>query len=125
MRFVAGLFKSSEISDELDHQYIYRGDHNQTLRDDVKWRAGHMNTENSYWESVRSDISWQLSDGSSLSMNGPLKSNRPLERTVDQQALAQHPFFKNAQLVRDSFRTFYRSDGQLSSSRSTGFGEPY
>lgn len=110
MRFVAGLFEKREIVDELD-QYIYKGDHNPRLCGDIKWRAAHMNSENSYWESVRSDISWQLSEGSALSMHGPLTSNRALERMVDKQALGQHSFFKNAQLVRDSFRTFYRTDG--------------
>ena len=44
---------------------------------------------------------------------GPKDCLQPLSRFVDKQALSNHPFYKDAQVVRNPFRTFHRSDGFL------------
>ena len=44
---------------------------------------------------------------------GPRDGLRPIQRHVEKQVLGAHPFYKNAQLVRNPFRTFHRSDGFL------------
>ena len=111
LRFVGGLSEDIELTRELD-RLTFLGDNNASLRSDIEWRANHIGTDISYWESVGSDMPWQLSEGGALNMNGPFKGNHSAKREVDRQMLAQHPFFENAQLVRDPFRTFHRSDGK-------------
>jgi len=56
---------------------------------------------------------WQLSEGLAMGMQGPRDGLRPLTRYVDKQTLSSHPFYKDAQLVRNPFRTFHRGDGFL------------
>ena len=48
-----------------------------------------------------------------MGIQGPRDGLRPLTRHVDRQTLSFHPFYRNAQLVRNPFRTFHRSDGFL------------
>ena len=48
-----------------------------------------------------------------MGMQGPRDGLRPLSRHVDKQTLSSHPFYKDAQLVRNPFRTFHRGDGML------------
>ena len=110
LRFIAGLSKDQELTQELD-QITFEGDNNEKLRPDIEWRAEHVGTEISYWESVESDIPWQLTEGGALHMKGPSKGARITKRESNRQSLASHAFFKNAQLVRDPFRAFHRSDG--------------
>ena len=112
LRVVASLSKDTELTRELD-RLTFQGDNDASLRSDIEWRASHVGTDIGYWESVGSDMPWQLSEGSALNMNGPFKGSRSAKREIDRQMLAQHPFFKTAQLVRDSFRTFHRSDGNV------------
>ena len=112
LRFIAGLSRNKDITKELD-QHTFRGDHNTGLQRDIEWRADHLGMEVNYWESVGSDLPWQLSEGSALYMNEPFKGNRGTKQDIDHLSLARLPFFKSAQLVRDPFRTFHRSDGQM------------
>ena len=102
LRFVAGLRKDTKPTSELD-RLTFQSDNNLSLRSDIEWRANHVGTNISYWESVGSDMPWQLSEGGALNMNGPFKGSRSTKREIDRQMLAQHPFFEHAQLVRDSF----------------------
>lgn len=48
-----------------------------------------------------------------MGMQGPRDGLRPLTRHVDKQTLSTHPFYKDAQLVRNPFRIFHRADGFL------------
>ena len=111
LRFLASLSRNNRLTRELD-QLTFQGDNNATLRSDIEWRANHVGTNIGYWESVGSDMPWQLSEGNALNMNGPFKGHRTAKRDIDRQSIARHPFFENAQLVRDPFRTFHRSDGE-------------
>ena len=112
LRFISSVFKKIHLCNELDHD-TFQSDKNAKLRSDIEWRADHVGTAISYWESVESDMPWQLSEGSALYMSGPFKGIRATKRDIDHQALARHPFFEECQLVRDPFRAFHRSDGQF------------
>jgi len=70
------------------------GDKIKNLRDDIYWRAEHLGTTVSYWNLVKSDMPWQLSEGISLDDHvGPDMGDKPTGRNIDKQALSKHPFF--------------------------------
>ena len=111
LHFVAILSKNKWLARDLG-QLTFKGDNNAMLRSDIEWRADQVGKSISYWESVGSDLPWQLLESSALYMNGPFNGKRTTKHDIDHQTLARHPFYKNTQLVRDSFRTFHRSDGR-------------
>lgn len=90
--------------------------------DNLKWRNTHLGlaedwqTLTDYWTASISDISRQLAEGLSKSKWGPLAGLHPTLWQSDKQALHKHGFFSSAQLVRDPFRCFHRSDGTSNSS---------
>lgn len=92
----------------------HRGDRNPKLRGDLEWRAEHLNTELTFWELVASDMPWQISDGLPICASGPLGRIKPVINSYDFRILSSHPAFLDAQLVRNEFRFFHRSDGSLS-----------
>ena len=109
LRFIARLSNDHELTQELD-QITFEDDNNEKLRPDIEWRAQHVGTDVSYWGSVESDIPWQLAEGGALH-KGPTQGARITKREASRQSITNHAFFKNAQLVRDTFRAFHRSDG--------------
>ena len=44
---------------------------------------------------------------------GPKDGLAPVHRHIDKQTLSLFPFYENAHMVRDPFRTFHRGDGFL------------
>ncbi|PGH07860.1 hypothetical protein GX51_01570 [Blastomyces parvus] len=91
----------------------HRGDRNAKLRGDLEWRADHLNTELTFWELVASDMPWQIADGLPICASGPLGRIKPVINSYDFRVLSSHPAFIDAQLVRNEFRFFHRSDGFL------------
>ena len=89
------------------------------LLDDLKWRTTHLglasdwNTVPDFWTSCASDIPWQLTEGVSLPLYGPLDGLRPTLWQSDTQALHKNAFFESAQFVRDPLRCFHRGDGKF------------
>ena len=106
------LHDKSELHDDLNES-TWRADRNANLHKDVDWRGGHLDMKPSFWNLVDSDMPWQLSEGLAMGSMGPRDGLQPILRHVDRQILSSHPFYKNAQLVRNPFRTFHRSDGFL------------
>ena len=86
--------------------------------DDLKWRtswlglADDWETLPDFWTTSNSDVPCQLTEGLMMSNYGPLDGLRPTLWHSDQQVLHKHKFFGSAQLVRDIFRFFHRSDGK-------------
>ena len=92
----------------------WKADQNASLHTDVDWRADHMALGHDFWTLVASDMPWQLSEGLAMGTGGSPKDGfRQINRQIDKQILSSHPFYKDAQLVRNPFRTFHRSDGFL------------
>ena len=92
----------------------WKADQNASLHSDVDWRADHMALGHDFWTLVASDMPWQLSEGLAMGTGGSPKDGfRQINRQIDKQILSLHPFYKDAQLVRNPFRTFHRSDGFL------------
>ncbi|KAG5297503.1 CorA-like Mg2+ transporter domain-containing protein [Histoplasma ohiense] len=56
---------------------------------------------------------WQISDGLPICASGPLGRIKPVINSYDFRILSSHPAFLDAQLVRNEFRFFHRSDGFL------------
>jgi len=82
--------------------------------DDLQWRAKHLGLETDFWSDVRADIPYQLTEVNAIEYpSGPLDGPCPLSSPILQQTLWENPFYKNAQLVRNPFRCFHRSDGVL------------
>ncbi|KAH0565257.1 hypothetical protein GP486_001354 [Trichoglossum hirsutum] len=107
------------LNPQLDHIAL-SGNNNETLVDDIKWRAGHLGTSMGYWNLVESDMPWQLSEGVDQWQSVKDKL-APVGRDVEKQQLSTHPSFRNSQLVRSIFRCFHRADGLLLTlSPSTG-----
>ncbi|PGH03793.1 hypothetical protein AJ79_07269 [Helicocarpus griseus UAMH5409] len=104
--------KTLDKSEPLNWE-CHRGDRNKSLRADLEWRADHLNTDLTFWELVASDMPWQISDGLPICASGPLGRIKPVVNSKDFQILSSHPAFLDAQLVRNEFRTFHRSDGFL------------
>ncbi|OAX85293.1 hypothetical protein ACJ72_00323 [Emergomyces africanus] len=104
--------KASAGPDPLDWE-CHRGDRNAKLRGDLEWRADHLNTDLTFWELVASDMPWQISDGLPICASGPLGRIKPVMNSYDFRILSSHPAFLDAQLVRNEFRFFHRSDGFL------------
>ncbi|KAL8866196.1 MAG: hypothetical protein Q9174_006444, partial [Haloplaca sp. 1 TL-2023] len=106
------LSKFTELEDELN-QSSWKNDHNSSLQSDVEWRSGHLGMPANYWNLVTSDMPWQLTEGLTMGMNGPMEGLQPINRHIDQQTLTIHPFYKDSHMVRNLFRCFHRSDGIL------------
>jgi len=91
----------------------WKADQNASLHHDIDWRADHLAMKPDFWTLVSSDMPWQLTEGLAMGTQGPKDGLQPISRHVDRQTLASHPFYKDAQLVRNPFRTFHRGDGFL------------
>jgi hypothetical protein len=79
---------------------------------DLEWRAKHLGMESDYWTDVQADIPYQITEVNALEYpSGPLDGPCPLSSSIVEQTLWDHPFYKNAQLVRNPYRCFHRSDG--------------
>ncbi|KAL9629688.1 MAG: hypothetical protein Q9164_006768, partial [Protoblastenia rupestris] len=101
-----------ELQHDLD-QSTWKADQNASLHHDIDWRADHLALEPTFWNLVSSDMPWQLSEGLSMGSLCPKDGLAPIGRHVETQTLSMHPFYKDANLVRDPFRTFHRGDGFL------------
>lgn len=106
------LNKKKEMHEDLNES-TWKADRNASLHSDIDWRADHLAMEPTFWNLVDSDMPWQLTEGLAMGAQGPRDGLQPIARHVDKQVLSSHPFYKDAQLVRNPFRTFHRSDGFL------------
>ena len=106
------LHNMHELDQDLDES-TWKSDRNASLHHDIDWRADHLAMQPTFWNLVDSDMPWQLSEGIAMGSQGPKDGLRPIARHVDKQTLSSHPFYKDAQLVRNPFRTFHRGDGFL------------
>ena len=106
------LNKMEELNEDLN-QSTWKADRNSSLHSDIDWRAGHLAMEPTFWNLVDADMPWQLSEGIAMGSQGPRDGLTPVGRHVDKQTISSHPFYGNAQLVRNPFRTFHRRDGFL------------
>ncbi|KAL9603603.1 MAG: hypothetical protein Q9219_001106 [cf. Caloplaca sp. 3 TL-2023] len=106
------LSNLTELDEDLD-QASFKNDRNSSLQSDIQWRENHLGLTASYWNLVASDMPWQLDEGLSIGIRGPLEGLQPITRHVEPQMLSTHPFFRDSHLVRNIFRTFHRADGVL------------
>ena len=106
------LHKIEELEKDLNES-TWKADQNASLHSDLDWRADHLAMEPTFWNLVDSDMPWQLSEGLAMGSQGPRDGLTPVGRHVDKQTLSSHPFYSDAQLVRNPFRTFHRRDGFL------------
>lgn len=115
MRDVFAILSKQERLKPQLNQISLDGDRNKNLRQDIKWRADHLGTTANYWDLVESDVPWQLSEGIALdNQTAPNMGVKPSGFNFERQALSKHPFFRNADLVRNLFRCFHRPDGSIS-----------
>ena len=103
------LKTQSEIQDILD-QKVFDSGHNQYLAKDVRWRGHHLRLKPTFWQTVKSDLPWLLSDGD-LNMKSPAAVSRETNLELKKQTLQDHPVYRDAYVARDSFRCFHRGDG--------------
>ena len=113
MRDVYLLLKELEGFEGQLEKHVWDGEKNSSFQSDVEWRADHLDLRASYWNMAASDMPWQLSEGLTLTAQGPTEGLKPVGRHIEKQSLSSHPFFAKAQLVRNPFRTFHRGDGFL------------
>ena len=113
MRDVYLLLREEKNLLEDLNESTWKADRNASLHTDVEWRADHLGMDADFWSLVDADIPWQLSEGIAMGPMGPKDGILSIPRNVDKQTLSSHPFYENAQLVRNPFRTFHRSDGFL------------
>lgn len=106
------LFDREELKDDLNES-TWKADQNASLHHDIDWRAEHLAVKPEFFNLVASDMPWQLSEGLAMGAQGPKDGLHPIARRVDKQILASYPFYRDAQLVRNPFRTFHRGDGFL------------
>ncbi|KAF2398200.1 hypothetical protein EJ06DRAFT_127188 [Trichodelitschia bisporula] len=84
------------------------------LRNDIDWRAEHLGVKAGYWDLIKSDIPYELTQTVALqNPPGPLDGPAVDGLENEFQALWDHPFYENAHIVRNKFRTFHRADGVL------------
>ena len=102
-----------EIRNELDCS-TFANSQSKTFVKDVEWRAGHLRQSSGYWDMVASDLPAQLSEAMALFGDGPIGVGavRPRKRDLDPCMIAKHPQYRDALLVRSTFRCFHRSDGK-------------
>ena len=106
------LHNRKDLNEYLD-DITWKNDQNASLHHDVDWRADHLATEPTFWNAVQSDMPWQLSEGLAMGAQGPKDGLTAITRHIEPQTLSMHPFYKDAQMVRNPFRTFHRGDGFL------------
>ncbi|KAG8530647.1 uncharacterized protein KY384_004002 [Bacidia gigantensis] len=113
MRDIYALFHDrEELRADLDI-LTWNGDENASLHPAVDWRAKHLATDAGFWNLVSSDIPCHLSEEHSMGSPGTMDGLKSIDRHVEKQTLSLEPFYGNAQLARDPFRTFHRGDGFL------------
>lgn len=113
MRDVYLLLHENKVLHEDLNESTWKSDQNASLHSDIDWRANHLAMDPTFWNLVDSDMPWQLSEGLAMGSLGPRDGLRPVSRHVDKQTISSYPFYKDAQLVRNPFRTFHRGDGFL------------
>jgi hypothetical protein len=108
------LSSQSKVNEALREQLnaSSRDNMDPEMVKDLEWRAKHLGLESDYWSDVLPDVPYQITEVNALQdPPGPLDGPCPLSSKPIEQTLWDHPFYKNAQLVRNSFRCFHRSDG--------------
>ena len=83
-------------------------DQNLTLRGDIEWRARNLGRHHTFWDLVRSDLPWQLTEGIRSDVDEPDMHHIP---EFEKQMLSQHRVYSKVVVVRDSFQCFRRTDG--------------
>ena len=101
-----------EIQPALD-QCALANNRNSSFERDLEWRKIHLGKGLGYWDTVVTDIPYQMSDGVALPAFGPVRAGSlgKERRKLDPTALTKHDHFRKSQLVRNVFRTWHRSDG--------------
>jgi hypothetical protein len=107
------LQKQNSLTAQLDKENL-ESIRDEELVKDIDWRANHLRTTYGYWDLASADMACQLSEGLAAGLIGPHSGLRPISRHVDKQVLSRHPFYREAQMVRSSFRCFHRGDGMRS-----------
>lgn len=111
-RKLALQFLENKDAQAILDKRVFEGDENQTLKTDVKLRAEYLGKDLTFWEAVKSDLSWLLTDGA-LNMKSPAAVSRDTNFQVRPQMLQQNQVYETAYIARDSFRCFHRQDGIL------------
>ena len=91
----------------------WEADQNPSLRADIEWRAHHLGRNHTFWDLVRSDLPWQLTEGIRSDVDEPDMHYIP---EFENQILSQHGVYSKAVVVRDSFQSFHRTDGMTPNS---------
>jgi hypothetical protein len=80
------------------------------FKQDLEWRSDLLGLELDFWQLASVDFPRQLEVGRLWHFD-PLAVRQSNPR-VDKQAFAAFPYYKNVQIVRQSFRCFHRADGK-------------
>ena len=99
------------IQPALD-QSALANNRNNSFEKDLEWRKIHLGRQLGYWDTVATDLPYQMSDGVALPAFGPIRAVvGNTKRKLDPTVLHKHDHFQKSQLVRSLFRTWHRADG--------------
>lgn len=88
----------------------FKGDHNNELEKDVKWREQHMGLDRDYWDFARSQIPRELAEG--INFQGPLRRHDACKARQARSLLEERgQFLKGTRLFAAPFRLFHRKNG--------------
>jgi hypothetical protein len=112
-RDILRILKTQENFHRILNRGIFVGDNNENLKKDLNWRAQYVGQSLDFCELAAADLSWLLSEGSYMNMNGSSKGVRNTTLKSTTLSLSRHGFFKDAYIARNPFRAFHRNDGMF------------
>jgi len=83
-------------------------------RHDLVWRANHLGKRLDFWDMVRADFPYLLTERLVGQLSPRNRKLRNLIGTPPEQAISANSIFNNAMLMISPLREFHRSDGMSS-----------
>jgi len=89
------------------------GEHEYSpLHDDIEGKYFHLDIGRGFWDMVRADLPWQLSEGTRASIHDTDIGTNPPALSIEAPMLPRHPKYEGAVFVRDPLQCLPRSDGK-------------
>ena len=83
-------------------------------KSDLEWRANHLSKKLDFWDMVRADFPYLLTERLVGQLSPRNRKLRAMIGSSPDQAISTNEIFNNAMLMISPLRQFHRSDGRFS-----------